>query len=93
MKKHVILWALMVLINSGAWACPVCDRNQPSFLRGWTHGSGPDGNSDYIIVIVMVLITLISLILTLRLIFKPGEKNIHHIKRFILNQKGYESEK
>lgn len=93
MKKQISFWAIMILMYSSAWACPVCERNQPKLLRGWTHGAGPDGGFDYFIVIAMVVIAVISLILTLRWIIKPGEKNTHHIKRYILNQEGYESEK
>lgn len=94
MKKHTGLTIVMSLITLVAMACPVCERNQSSTLfSGWTHGKSPAGSFDYFIVITMIVIALLSLIFTIRWIYKPGEKNEGHIKRFILNQEHDESEK
>lgn len=68
-----------------AWACPVCEKQQPKILQGIAHGAGPESNFDYAIVWVMVIIVLISLFYSLKYLIKPGEKNDNHIKRIVLN--------
>jgi hypothetical protein len=66
-------------------ACPVCERNHPKILRGVTHGSGPEGKWDYVIVWVTVAIVLLTLFFSVKWLIRPGEKSERHIKRFILN--------
>ena len=67
-------------------ACEACKKQQPKFLRGITHGAGPDSNWDYLIVSIMVLITLYSLYTSIKCMVNPTEQENHHIKRMILNQ-------
>lgn len=85
MKKVVLSMALMLVVTSIGLACPVCERNQPKLLKGLTHGAGPEGNLDYIIVGVVVLISLLTLLLSIKKLINPGEKQDDHIKRSILN--------
>lgn len=66
-------------------ACPVCEKNQPAVLKGISHGTGPQNNWDYLIVIVAVLIVIYTLFHTVRLLVKPGEQNDNHIKRTVIN--------
>ncbi len=85
--KHIkslsmLLFALTVQI---AWACPVCDLQQPKITRGWTHGAGPQSNWDWLIIAVMVVITLLTFVFSLKYLIKPGEANANHIKQAILN--------
>ena len=75
-----------MLTAAYAWACPVCERNQPKVLKGVVHGSGPDSQWDYVIVWVFVLITLTTLYYSVKWLIKPGEKNSDHIKYSILNE-------
>ena len=75
-----------MLATAYAWACPVCERNQPKVLKGVVHGSGPDSQWDYVIVWVFVLITLTTLYYSVKWLIKPGEKNSDHIKYSILNE-------
>jgi len=84
MKKTGITLALL-LIGSIVMACPVCERQQPRILRGITHGAGPEGNWDYVIVWTTVVIVLITLFFSLKWLIRPGEKSDTHIKRLILN--------
>lgn len=81
-----LLFTLLLLCNS-LWvlACPVCERNQPKILRGVTHGAGPEGKWDYVIVWVTVAIVLLTLFFSVKWLIRPGEKSERHIKRFILN--------
>lgn len=68
-----------------AFACPVCQRNQPKIIRGIVHGSGPDSNWDYVSIWITILIAVIALFFSVKWIIKPGEKNSDHIKYSILN--------
>lgn len=84
MKKLLLL---IPLIGFGliALACPACEKQQPKILRGITHGAGPSGNWDYVIVAAALVITLATLFYAVKWMIKPGETNINHIKRTVLN--------
>ncbi|HXS56252.1 MAG TPA: hypothetical protein VN726_09010 [Hanamia sp.] len=84
MKKFLLL---LPLLGFGliTWACPACEKQQPKILRGITHGAGPSGNWDYVIVLAAVVITLVTLFYALKWMIKPGEKDLNHIKRTVLN--------
>lgn len=66
-------------------ACPACERQQPELLKGISHGIGPTGNMDYIIIIITAIIVLVSFVLFLKYTLFPKEKSENHIKRKILN--------
>lgn len=84
MKKIILLLAL-ICSHVITGACPVCDRQQPTILKGITHGVGPEGKFDYIIVFTAVIIVLITLFFSIKWLIHPGEKSGDHIKRLILN--------
>lgn len=88
MKKW---WVLLMVLTSGtfAYACEVCEKQQPKLLRGITHGSGPQSSFDYVAIWIMVVITLATLYYSVKWLIKPGEKSSTHIKRFILNDDYY----
>lgn len=85
MIKSVIIALVFLLISLPTWACEVCERNQPKLLKGITHGAGPDGNWDYLIVGVTMVIVALTLFFSVKWAIKPGEKSKKHIKRFILD--------
>lgn len=78
-----LLW--MSATSKTAFACSVCEKQQPKILRGITHGAGPDGSFDYIIIWAMIAITMATLYYSVKWLVRPGEKNSVHIKRLILN--------
>ena len=82
MKKQITIVFLLVQIV--AFACPVCERNQPKILRGIVHGAGPKSNWDYVSIWLTIIIALITLFYSLKWLIKPGEKNTDHIKYSIL---------
>lgn len=84
MKKIKMLLSYL-LTGLSAFACPVCERNQPQILKGITHGAGPESQWDYVIVLSTIVITVITLFFTIKWIMQPGEKSHTHIKRIILN--------
>lgn len=88
--KKVTAFLIFLLASTAAFACPVCERNQPKVLKGITHGAGPEGNWDYVIVWTTVVIVLATLFFTIKWLVKPGEKSKSHIKREIFNNFQYE---
>ncbi|MDP5121937.1 MAG: hypothetical protein NWQ46_10105 [Spirosomaceae bacterium] len=83
MKKIAALF-LLTLSTFSAFACPVCEKNQPKLLKGIAHGAGPESNFDYVIVWGLVAITVLTLVFALKYLINPGEKEENHIKRTFL---------
>ncbi len=83
--KKLMFSAAMILAGFVAFACPACEKQQPALLKGITHGAGPDGNADYVIVAFAVVIVLLTLFFSVKFLVKPGEQSQKHIKRLILN--------
>lgn len=83
MKKTGVI--LIILLQTVAAACPVCERQQPKIVRGIVHGAGPDTSWDYVIVCTVAVIALATLFFSVKWLIKPGEKNKSHIKYSILN--------
>ena len=73
-------------LNTMAFACPVCEKQQPKIMRGITHGAGPQSNWDWLIIGVISAITLLTFIYSLKYLIKPGEHNSDHIKQSILSK-------
>jgi hypothetical protein len=84
MKKLLVI-LLILLPVAGAIACPACEKQQPKLLQGITHGAGPSGPMDMVIVWFMVAIVFLTLFFSVKWIIRPGEKSAGHIKRFILH--------
>lgn len=81
----MIFLMLLSLPGIAAMACPACEKQQPKLLRGITHGAGPSGPLDMILVWLMVGVVVLTLFYSVKWLIKPGEKSPDHIKRFILN--------
>jgi len=86
-KSITILSALVLLAGlSPALACELCKKNQPKILENITHGTGPTGTLDYIIIWSAVVLVSITMILSIKFLAKPEETNADHIKNIVLNQ-------
>ena len=85
LRKRVTGMLLFLVAAIPVLGCPVCDRNQPSVLKGISHGAGPESRWDYLIVWITVVIVLLTLFFSVKWIIRPGEKSDAHIKRMILN--------
>ena len=83
--KKTLLCILFLCPALAVLACPVCEKQQPKVLRGITHGAGPQSQWDYVIVGIGVVIVLLTLLYSLKWIFRPGEKSESHIKQMIFN--------
>lgn len=87
MKTKIIISLLFLFVfTTGAFACEVCEAQQPKILKGAIHGPGPESMVDYIISITAAIIVLITLVLSIKYLVKPGEKNPDHIKNIVLEQ-------
>lgn len=85
MKIKYLLSIFVLLIVQIANACPVCEKQQPKITQGLTHGAGPQSNWDWVIIAIISLITVLTLIYSLKYLIKPGEKSENHIKQSILS--------
>lgn len=83
MKTLFFGFACMVTAVA-AFACPVCEKQQPKLLQGISHGVGPQSSWDYVIIWAMVLIVAFTLYFSIKMLVKPGERTDNHIKRTIL---------
>lgn len=85
MKKIIYSLIITLLTPIMALACEACDLQQPAITKNLTHGSGPQGTMDWIIVAIITLITLATLFYSVKYLIIPGEKSSSHIKNNVLN--------
>ena len=85
MKVKYLLSVLIIFIAQIANACPVCEKQQPKLTKGLTHGAGPQSDWDWVIIAIISVITILTLIYSIKYLVKPGEKNEDHIKQSILS--------
>ena len=83
--KKIFASLLLALSGFASFACPTCEKQQPALLKGITHGAGPDGKWDYVIVAIVVIIVLFTLFYSVKWLIRPGEQSQSHIKRLVLN--------
>ena len=82
-KNTAVIFFLLVV--NFALACDACKLQQPAVTREFTHGVGPRGDFDWIIVAVIAVITVLTFIFSLKYLVKPGENQPNHIKNSIFN--------
>ena len=84
LRKWLFL-GMALLAAPATWACEVCQQNQPKALQGITHGPGPQGNWDYAIILVGVIIVAFTLYYSLKFLIRPGETHPDHIKNIVVD--------
>ncbi len=75
---------LLLQIPIRTFACEVCQNKQPKVLQGVTHGTGPQGNLDYIIIWSAVIVVAITFFLSVKYLVSPREAENSHIKNIVL---------
>ena len=85
MKIKTLLFLFFMLAAQLVSACPVCEKKQPAITKGITHGTGPDSNWDWVIIGVITIITILTLVYSIKYLIKPGEKNTNHVKNSIFS--------
>jgi len=88
-KKIIFAFLFLLDFTNKTWACAACQEQQPSFFKGITHGPGPDGNLDYFIVSIAMIIVLATLYYSVKWLIKPGETNANHIKQTIFKKDAF----
>lgn len=87
MKKVLSIFTVLFFLGQKfAWACDVCQKNQPAGLENITHGEGPSGTLDYIIIWGGVAIVAATLFYSVKYLIRPNENNPNHIKNIVKNQ-------
>ncbi len=86
MRKTFLLLLSAWLLPAALRACEVCSRNQPRALRNITHGTGPQGNADYLIIGSAAVIVLLTLFLSLKFLLRPGENEPTHVKHSVIEK-------
>ena len=87
MVKRIVslVVVLLFMFCKETMACDVCEANQPAALKGITHGTGPTGTIDYIIICIAVVIVSVTLFLSIKYLVKPQENDPNHIKNIVVN--------
>jgi len=87
--RKTLLTITALFISAIVLACPVCEGNQPKGFENITHGQGPDGNIDYVIMFVAIIIVGYTLIMSIKYLVKPKENNKNHIKNLVVNEQNH----
>ncbi len=85
MKKILLTISLFIIQIPVLLACDLCQKNQPEILKDVTHGQGPQGQWDYVIIWVAIIIVAITLFLSIKYLVRPREDDPAHIKNIIVN--------
>jgi len=89
MKRIILFIVLMFSVGiERLMACDVCKKNQPSGFENITHGAGPSGTIDYIIIGTSTVIVIATLYLSFKYLIKPKENNPNHIKNIVISDYG-----
>lgn len=83
-KIATIVSGLLFSISNGAMACELCKENQPKVLRSVSHGAGPQGDIDYIIIWTAAVLVGIALFFSLKYLIKPNEDGKSHVKNIVI---------
>lgn len=84
--KTKITTFILLFISSASFACELCKKNQPKGFENITHGNGPEGNIDYIIMYSAIVIVGYTLIMSVYYLIKPKEKESSHIKNLVIDE-------
>ncbi|MCC5929126.1 MAG: hypothetical protein JJU28_07755 [Cyclobacteriaceae bacterium] len=85
MKKTIFVFIILAChVPLRILACDLCQNNQPKALKGITHGTGPQGNIDFIIIWFAVIIVAITFFFSLKYLLKPKETDANHIKNIVM---------
>ncbi len=92
MSRLISTITLFLMGSANLMACELCKKNQPEILQDVTHGPGPQGQWDYIIIWIALIIVAITLFFSIKFLVRPHEENPDHIKNIVVNPnlKSYE---
>ncbi len=67
-------------------ACELCKEKQPKALAEITHGAGPNGTLDYIIIWSAVIIVSLTFFYSIKYLVKPEKADPQHIKNIVTQE-------
>ncbi|GAB3299406.1 hypothetical protein GCM10027511_14620 [Hymenobacter humi] len=74
MKRNLFALLSCLLLALPALACPVCEKNQPKGFAGVTHGVGPGGAFDYVMLYGSIAVVVVTLMLFFRFLLRPDNR-------------------
>ena len=75
LRLFAFLAGLLLALPIGpALACPVCEKNQPKGFATITHGVGPGGLFDYVMLYGSIAIVAVTFILFFRYLLRPDSR-------------------
>jgi len=83
MKKIVTCIITILLVTGQIFACELCKSHQPELLKNVAHGTGPQGNVDYVILWTAVVVVFITLFLSVRYLVQPEKLDKNHQIKYL----------
>ncbi len=74
MKMRLLALLTTLLLALPALACPLCEKNQPKGFAGITHGVGPGGPFDYVMLYGSIAVVAFTFILFFRYLLRPDNR-------------------
>ena len=74
MKKNLFALLALLLFTLPALACPLCQKNQPKGFANITHGVGPGGPFDYVMLYGSIAVVVFTFGLFFRHLFRPDNR-------------------
>jgi hypothetical protein len=76
MRNNLLTLLATLLLALPALACPLCAKNQPKGFANITHGVGPGGPFDYVMLYGSIAVVVLTMGLFLRFLVRPdGRRN------------------
>ncbi|MDQ2793626.1 MAG: hypothetical protein M3Y12_06410 [Bacteroidota bacterium] len=74
MKTRLLTLLATLFLTLPALACPVCEKNQPKGFANITHGVGPGGPFDYVMLYGSIAVVAVTFILFFRYLLRPDNR-------------------
>jgi hypothetical protein len=74
MKKNLFALLTLLLLTLPALACPVCEKKQPKGFAGITHGVGPGGLFDYVMLYGSIGVVVVTFALFFFYLARPDRR-------------------
>ena len=85
--KKTIITILILAFHNAILACDLCKSHQPKGFENLTHGEGPQGNLDYLIMGVAIIIVGYTLTMSIKYLVRPKENETDHVKNLVIEDK------
>ncbi|KYG79769.1 hypothetical protein [Roseivirga seohaensis] len=86
MRKLSLIFMLTFIAQQMVNACELCKEKQPKALAEITHGAGPNGTLDYIIIWSAVIIVSLTFFYSIKYLVKPEKADPQHIKNIVTQE-------